>query len=298
MFSQLALLISLIHTSTPDLSPILPNEARPVLTQWFLPDNHDALAVERQLLESDEIGKRYSVSFDTADGGMVSGVLAMPGDTTGPVPVALAFHAMGRTHDDWWNNENPTAGGRITADLRERGYAVIALDARRHGERARDDVGIRQIIERAHAGAGRRYQDMIIGTVRDYRTALIWAGTQDDLATEKMLAVGYSMGAQMALLLASFEPGVATVLAMVPPYVKQFDSPVAPRSHVSSIHSARLLLIGAKDDPYSTTTQYHQVFAAIATPDKKIVMFDGGHVLPPSYLDAATSFLDSLDLSQ
>lgn len=298
MLSHIALVVTLFASSAPEISPVLPAASRVVLEQWFLPDSNDAQSLKRIPIDDDQIGKRYSISFQSADGETVNGVLAMPAEPLQPARLAFALHAMGRTHEDWWNDDNPTLGWSITASLREQGYAVLALDARRHGNRERDDVGIRQILERAHTGAARRYQDMIIGTVRDYRTALVWANSQDDLATDEMVAVGYSMGAQMALLLASFEPNVRNVLAMVPPYVKQMASPVAPRNHVGSIGSARILMIGASNDPFSSNAQYEQVFASIATPKKRIVMFEGGHVLPSDYLDTALGFLADVGRNQ
>ena len=133
---------------------------------------------------------------------------------------------------------------------------------------------------------------MIIGTVRDYRLALRWAATQEDLQSTSVLATGYSMGAQMSLLLAAYEPAVDAVLVMVPPYVGRPHSPVAPRHHVARIAAADVLLLAARQDPYSSVEETQQVFDAIATRRKAVRFFDSKHVLPADYLSAALRFIE------
>ena len=133
---------------------------------------------------------------------------------------------------------------------------------------------------------------MIANSVRDYRLALLWADRQADLDATTVFAAGYSMGAQMALLLAAMEPRVSSVLAMVPPYVDRERSPVAPRNHVAGIETASVALLVARNDPYSSMPQSRQVYDQIASPHKSIQFFDSEHVLPPAYLPVAMAFID------
>lgn len=137
------------------------------------------------------------------------------------------------------------------------------------------------------------YIDTIIGSVRDYRIVLNWAQTK--FSADEVLVMGYSMGAQMSLLLASLESSVNTVVVMVPPYVDAPGSPVAPRVHVQKITKAKVLWLAGSNDPHSDRKQTQETFETITSPDKALVWFDAGHRLPPEFLDTALSFFDSIE---
>ena len=98
----------------------------------------------------------------------------------------------------------------------------------------------------------------------------------------------------MSLLLASFEPDVGAVLAMVPPFVGSDTSPVAPRIHVDRIVDADVLWLAGNEDPYSNQGQTQQAFDRISSGDKTLTWFDAGHLLPESFLDSAVDFFASL----
>jgi len=106
------------------------------------------------------------------------------------------------------------------------------------------------------------------------------------------------MGAQMSLLLASYEPKVKAVLAMVPPYVDQPDSPVAPREHTARINHASVLLLAAKNDPHTSMVQNQHLFETITSKKKNVVYFDSGHVLPDTYINEALSYIDQQSTGQ
>jgi esterase/lipase len=121
---------------------------------------------------------------------------------------------------------------------------------------------------------------------------LNWAKTE--FTPDEVLVMGYSMGAQMSLLLASFEPSVNTVVAMVPPYVGSSTSPVAPRVHVKRITDAKVLWLAGSSDPHSDQAQTQETFDHISSTDKTLTWFEAGHRLPPEFLDTTFSFFDSL----
>jgi esterase/lipase len=136
---------------------------------------------------------------------------------------------------------------------------------------------------------------MIIGTVRDYRLALNWAKKELNLDQTSFMVAGYSMGAQMSLLLASYETDINQVMVMVPPFVSELQSPVAPRLHVSRINKANLMYLAAKQDPYSSAKNTQVVFDKIATKNKSIQWFESGHLLPKEYIISALDFIETLN---
>ncbi|MCF6300706.1 MAG: alpha/beta fold hydrolase [Proteobacteria bacterium] len=275
---------------------VFDEQAQAVLSEWFSVDPKHSINMQQQLIEADELGKRFSLNFTSDDQQAVNGILAMPeGYDASKNPafkLALLMHPMGSDYMLWFSQDNPIKAGSISTKLRKQGYAVLALDARRHGERKINDMSLKGLLERAHSQHRRLYNDMIIGTVRDYRLALAWAKSKWGLSGVEITVVGYSMGAQMSLLLASYEPSITHVISMVPPYIDQPGSPVAPRHHVSRIIDAKLLFLAAKQDIYSTEGQNQYVFELIGSKQKVIRYFDSGHRLPEIYLQTGMRFVD------
>ncbi|RBP49910.1 alpha/beta hydrolase family protein [Arenicella xantha] len=263
------------------------------LSQWFSYDSSVPIDLTMTTLARDQIGERAELRFLSDDGQAVNGLIAFPSNHSSLKPkLAFALHPMGTNQQFWWSESSALAAQNLTSHLRQKGYIVISLDARLHGERGRQGFGPRELIARAHSDEPRLYIDTIIGSVRDYRLALHWALQEFD--PQEVLVMGYSMGAQMSLLLASLEPSVTTVLAMVPPYVESAISPVAPRVHVPAISKAKVLWLAGRDDPYSSKDQTEQTFEQIGSQDKTVVWFDSGHRLPPDFIEVALSFFDSL----
>lgn len=227
---------------------------------------------------------------------MVNGIIAYPKAENAAgqnrPKLALLLHPMGVDQQFWWSEESPLGADALTAKLLSLGYTVASLDARAHGQRYIDGFTPKQLIKKARSKAPRVYIDTIIGSVRDYRSLLHWM--RESLQPSEILVAGYSMGAQMSLLLASYEPSVSAVLAMVPPYVTSPTSPVAPRVHVNRIDHAEVLCLAGKQDPYSTEQQTVETFNSIQSTSKKIVWFDAGHRLPPEFLESANAFFTSL----
>lgn len=264
------------------------------LSHWFSYDSAEAINLSLTPLQDDTIGERADIRFTSDDGQAVNGLIAFPKNKTSSSKLALALHPMGIDQQFWWSEKSPLAAHKMTDRLREQGYTVISLDARQHGERARENFGPRELLKRAHSDEPRIYIDTIIGSVRDYRIVLNWA--KNTFNPDDVLVMGYSMGAQMSLLLASLEPSVNSVVAMVPPYVGSPTSPVAPRIHVKRITDASVLWLAGNNDPHSDRNQTQATFDQITSTDKTLTWFDAGHRLPPEFLDSALSFFDSLNI--
>ncbi|MFP2908907.1 alpha/beta hydrolase [Pyxidicoccus sp. 3LFB2] len=204
-------------------------------------------------------------------------------------PVALLLHGLTRSKNDWLADTEPTFGGALTEHLRSAGYRVYLMDARRHGERLTPDAKPGAIMKRAHAGDTAPYQAMIADTVRDAQTVL-----GKVLATgkkpPKVLVAGYSMGAQVGLLLASREPRVTHLVTMVPPYVDPVQGDAAPMNRVDKVNQAWLLLT-ANQDQFSTEENNQKLFEASPSKRKTRKTFDSGHALPREYLDEVRRWL-------
>ncbi|MFK8019146.1 MAG: alpha/beta hydrolase [Pseudomonadales bacterium] len=291
----LLILSSLVATPIPAKEAVATDQAlgQAYLAHWFSIDSAEPINMEHTALEADDIGERGELKFTSDDGQPVNGQIAFPSDKVASGKLALILHPMGSDQRFWWSEKNPLGTQHITDRLREQGYTVISLDARLHGKRSREGFGPRELLTRAHSTEPRTYIETIIGSVRDYRIVLNWAA--NEFGANEVLAMGYSMGAQMSLLLASYEPRVNTVVAMVPPYVGSASSPVAPRKHVQRINTAKVLWLAGSKDPHSNAKQTQATFDEIVSPNKTLTWFEAGHRLPPEFLDTTLAFLSAVN---
>jgi dienelactone hydrolase len=128
--------------------------------------------------------------------------------------------------------------------------------------------------------------------VRDYRVLLDWIVQQPPFDATQVRAAGYSMGAQMALLLAATDGRVHSVAAMVPPHLDRKVAVVAPSTLASRLATVEVWLLTADGDDYASRSDNAALFAALPGPARKQhLRFPGGHVLPPAYVDRLRAWL-------
>lgn len=243
-------------------------------------------------------GAAHSVDFrlQSFDGVLFNGRIVYPSDpaqAVEPFPVLIGLHAMGRSHMRWWQadfNGQATIEQthRITQMALQQGYAVVAIDARAHGHhRHPGQMHAAQRAMREMHWFGRRqaYERMIIDTVRDHRVLLDWLVAQPHLDASRISATGYSMGAQVALLLAGLDERVQAVAAMVPPHLGANVAAVAPIQLIAGLQGKRVWLLTGDEDDHASPQQNQALFDAIPSLDKKHLRFGSGHLLPTDYVE-------------
>lgn len=290
----LNLLISLLTLSTYELKAMekpFGQQAQLILSEWFSIDPTHEINMDEKIISSDNKTRILKLQFISDDHKKVNGLLQMPINQKKPTSLAILLHPMGQSQNIWKNKNTPINVHLITQWLLENNYAILTLDARYHGARKVNGLGAKEILKRARSSNRRLYDDMVIGTTRDYRLILSWVIKKFNIKQNSILAIGYSMGGQMALLLASHDSRLNQVISIVPPYVDQENSPVAPRHHVHRIKQANILFLAGRDDPYSSIQQNEYVFDLIASSDKKLTFFDSGHLLPKDYIDTIWTWL-------
>ncbi|TDP63863.1 alpha/beta fold hydrolase [Roseateles toxinivorans] len=255
---------------------------------------YSATAAGLAMQQTAEPGHAQVLRFKSFDGSEVEGRIVYPGDPATaqrPFPLLVGLHGMGRSHVRWWQGEfkqRPTVEHthRITALALQRGYAVLALDARNHGARKNPEYPLQDLMQDLHYWGKRDpYEQMIIDTVRDYRLLLDWVQTQPQLDAGQIRVAGYSMGAQMALLIGGLDPRVMAVLAIVPPHLDNKVAAAAPRNLLAGLAGKKVWLLSADDDEHSARADNAALFEAIPGQDKQHLRFAGGHLLPAGYVD-------------
>lgn len=227
------------------------------------------------------------LGWDAPDGSRITGFAYESENTKKDAPVAILMHGMMGSSLYWLAEDNLAYGDVLTSELIERGYRVLALDARRHGARRHGDKPMK-ILKKAKRGKPDEYLAMINDTVKDYQFLLGKIEKNFKKATD-VVVIGYSMGAQMGTLLAAQDDRVTKLVTLVPPAAKNVPS-VAPVKFASGVE-VPWLLITAKKDEYSTKKQTQALLDA-AGPKMTNVSFEGGHALPRSYVDTVTNWLD------
>ncbi len=235
----------------------------------------------------------FEFTYQSFDGATVNGRISYPQDPKtiqSPVPVLIGAHAMGRSQIRWWQDHFKTSETyeqtyKITTMALAKGYAVVAIDARHHGLRKDPHLTIVDIINNLHWWGEREpYEAMLVDTVRDHRVLLDWLVQQPQLDKNNIKLAGYSMGAQISLLLAGVDSRIQSVAAIVPPYMNNTTAAVAPLNLMAGLTDNQVWLFTADDDEYASIKQNQQLFDALPNADKKLFRFDSGHLLPADYV--------------
>lgn len=246
---------------------------------------------------SDEPLESREFTFTAYDGDKVFGQIMLPKIKQDKYPVLIGIHAMGRSYPRWFNesvNGRPTVTSvnKITEHALEKGYAVVAIDARFHGKRKAEEKSLRSIWNDLHFfGDKTDYENMVLKTVIDNRTLVDWIETQDYLDAENISVAGYSMGGQVSLILAAVDNRIDDVIAVVPPFINNTVAAVSPYNLVPQIDDGSILFIFGEKDDVASLAENKMVFNAISTKDKELLAYDADHILPENYVNAIGAWL-------
>jgi pimeloyl-ACP methyl ester carboxylesterase len=135
-------------------------------------------------------------SFDLVD---LRASFNMPNGIPAPVPAVLLLHGFGEDRSVWKD---------FTQQLLTRGWAVMALDLRGHGDsKSRNQRPIQ---------ASQEWRTDPQEFPVDLGPALDWLKAQPRINTRKMVIIGSDVGANLALIASGRYPEVRTVVALKP----------------------------------------------------------------------------------
>lgn len=229
------------------------------------------------------------IALEAPDGDRITGFVYENVGADKNAPIAILMHGLGGTSLAWLAHDHAFYVDDVARDLIERGYRVVAIDARSHGAR-KDEMSPLERLKQARLGKAGPYLAMINGTLSDYTFFLdhLYARYGEP---KRVMAVGYSMGAQMAVLFAAKDTRVSHIVTMVPPAADSVPS-AAPVNHASDVN-AKWLLITASKDQFSTEEQ-NSALAAATGGNATRVEFQSGHRLPPEYTEAVSNWVGAI----
>lgn len=231
---------------------------------------------------------REKVVFEGVHEVPVPAYLALPSGRDGPFPVVMLIDGITGSKERWFEEDSWPRGPRVTAALIEAGFAVLALDARYHGERAAENR------YRIPWLSGPAFRDMFVPTVIEHRRAMDYLETRPEVDATRIGALGLSMGGMITLALASMDPRVKAAVVGVVPVGPMRDAsavPFAPQTFAGAIHETPLLLQMGRTDPLYSAEDAEQLLGLVPSPTKELVWYDSGHRLPPEYANRAVGWL-------
>ena len=223
--------------------------------------------------------------YRDAAGEVVPALLCIPRGEKGPFPVVVAVHGL--------TSNKAQVCAQVGPALVERGFAVLAADMPRHGERPGEP---RSVLDRSNpVQAFELFRQAVI----DVRQLIDVAETRAELDTSGgVVLLGFSMGSWINSVVGPADDRVRAMALLVggahdiPPAALLLPQLAAsdPRLAIAHFAGRPLLMVGAKQDPLVTPDMCERLFAAAAEP-KELVWFDCGHRLVPEAFDRTAEWI-------
>ena len=223
------------------------------------------------------------LKFRDADGDVVPALLCTPKGKKGPFPVVVAVHGL--------TSNKAQVAAQVAPELAERGFAVIAPDMPRHGERPGQPWSI------LDASNPLKTFELFRQTIRDVRMCIDVAEERPELDTSRGVALmGYSLGSWINAVAGPADERVKAMVLMVGGAhdVALEALPLAqlrstdPRTAIANFAPRPVLMLNAKNDVVVTPEMGKRLFAACDANCTEQRWYDCGHLLSSdAYADAA-----------
>jgi dienelactone hydrolase len=264
-------------------------------------DSALALDVEEKKLSENESGATYHLIYTSAHEQRVTAILMIP-KGTGPFPAVIAQHG-------YQGNKQVDYVAAVCDFLVKQGYAVMAIDAQYHGERAKAGRDIFMYATAPHTA-----RDAFAQTVIDLRRAVDVLQARPEIDAKRMGYWGASMGAMLGAVFCGLDQriraaclvvgggGIANTLSkrfgLAPSGdTKDALTVIEPVNYVGMISPRPLLMLNGKQDKTIPVEAAQALFDAAGEP-KRIVWYDAGHTdLPPGEVMGETLRFFSQNLS-
>ena len=225
------------------------------------------------------------LKYIDAFGDVVPALLCTPKGKKGPFPVVVAVHGL--------TSNKAQVCAQVGPALAERGFAVLAADMPRHGERPGDP---RSVLDKSNPlQAFELFRQAIV----DVRQLIDLAETRPELDTSNgVVAVGYSMGSWIHSVVGPSDERVKAMVLMVggahdvPPAALLLPQLAAsdPRLALAHFAGKPVLMLAGKQDYVVTPEMCKRLYAAAAEP-KEMVWYDCGHLLTAEAYEFAAEWV-------
>ncbi len=220
------------------------------------------------------------------NGSYVVGYLAIPKHGSKPFPCVLQVHGLGVSKEDFCQ-EMYHHGEQVTESLLALGIAVFALDLPYHDDRAYEGEFVSSVEVLFKHGWGYRICDMVIQSTIEFRRAIDYLETNDNIDQNNIGSIGYSFGSIISSILAGIDDRISVSVIWSPAIVKPRPfwtgdiSGFAPQTFLRAYKNRPVLLLVPRNDEFNCTVkEAEQLFDLIGEENKNLIYYDSGHSLP------------------
>jgi len=295
--------ITIISAAVAEEKPLTPlervgEEAFDVLVEMYAYD--ESIPLEARVVEKKEIEgiEREKIVLRSTRGNLVPGYMQLPTVGEAPYPCVLLLHGWSGSKESWYADNNYISGGNIRKGLLEQGCAVFALDAQCHGDRIsqNDFAPVNHYVDKEQPKGQRRkgyftQQEIYQQTVVDYRRAMDYLEMREDIDSDRIGLVGYSMGGTQTFLLTAVEERIKVSVACATPADAKKFSLLAPQSYVRGIGERPFFMVMGSNDSMCPVKQAEELFELIESPVKKLQFYGGHHKLTHDFAPHAVEWV-------
>ena len=279
-----------INDSTFIAEPLSP-EAFEVMRLFFTYDKEFPLEVAIIETTNNEEYSVEKIEFNSVHENRVPGILAVPKTDNAPFPCVLLLHGAGAggAKENWFDESDNYFG--VAQGLLVSGYAVMMLDAKFFGERKSENEYENPLYFIREKQWRNIERDMLVQTTIDYRRAIDYLETRNDINASKIGVIGSSMGAMTTFLLTGVEPRVKVAVAKAAPNIQRKYSANSPYNFATAIKTQPFLMLAGKSDPFSGFYGSQQMFDLVTSTTKELIFYDSGHQLPEEWKEESIKWI-------
>jgi dienelactone hydrolase len=224
---------------------------------------------------------RHEFGLDIDGGASVPSIFQIPRSSQ-RVPGVVLLHGF--------SSRKERMADSIGRSLGDRGVASLAIDLPLHGTR---DGGLEGLSLRNPLDLVQKWRL----AVREASTAIRYLADQPAIDPRRLAIAGYSLGAYLAVIVASDTPLVRAValaaggdLPETTPFAGLVRTFADPRKAVRALAGRPLLMVNGRSDRTIQPSQARALFDAAGEP-KEIQWYDGGHWPPPAAIELVADWL-------
>ena len=258
--------------------PSVSNEVYQTIAQFYEYDRN--IPLNARIISTDEFqgSIREKIVFTGVNNSKVPAYLIIPKNETETHPIVFLVDGIYGSKERWLDDNSWPKGGLVTKALLRSGFAIMALDAVFHGERSYENNYFPPPWPYQYPHKARH---MIISTATEYRRAMDYLSTREDVDTNRIGMLGLSMGGLITFELTSLDPRIKSAIAGLTPIWKEPEfQPVMPYTFASRLQcNSFLMFVGNKDRVY-TMKDAHQLYDLIPITQKDFIEYETGHQPP------------------
>jgi alpha-beta hydrolase superfamily lysophospholipase len=202
------------------------------------------------------------VTFPSGDGTSLAATFYEP--STNPAPGVVLVHMLGRSRDDW---------NAVADRMEEAGMMVVSLDLRGHGRSGGSSATLAPMVD-------------------DVRAAIAWLSARSGVRPGAVAVVGASLGANLAMLAGSNDPGVRAIALLSPSL--DYRGVRIDAATIKKASDKPLWLAASIKDPYALRTIRDLVSSGGAREQRLSETLAHGTNLLSADPDIATALVDWL----